>query len=296
MPAVRFVHVSLTAFALAALAAPVRAQDVVIRPREGGAVEVLIPTAADGSRVLPWNIEQVQAMKADQTLDIRGVIGAVRVHRSKFRDLASFTVSKADGGPTPRVVVLPHLTGVTVCAVYPSPNPTKPNTCLPDGKAKLTEGIAKNWPEVTFDVGLPDGVNVAVHVITGDIRADAPPQRDVTLVTGKGRIAVVDYGAATLHIDSTAGDMQLTVAALPSSAPRSVFGSVRYGTMTVRLHDTTPVRLYVSGTVRSVFPLAPGVAGQQEATLGPETGPVVAMRLSAGPLGTIDIQSADEGR
>jgi len=292
----RFVHVTLAALALAALAAPAPAQDVVIRSREGGAVEVVIPTAADGSRVLPWNIRQVQAMKAGQTLDIRGVIGSVRVHRSEFRDLASFTVSKADGGPMPRVVVLPHPTGVAVCAVYPSPNPKKPNTCLPDGKAKLTEGIAKDWPEVTFDIGLPDGVDVAVHVITGNIRADAPPQRNVTLVTGKGRIAVVDYGAATLQIDSMAGDMQLTVAALPASAPRSVFGSVGYGTMTVRLHDTTPVHLYASGTVTSVFPLEPGVAGLQEATLGPETGPYVALRLSAGLLGKIDIQSADEQR
>jgi len=48
--------------------------------------------------------------------------------------------------------------------------------------------------------------------------------------------------------------------------------------------------------VTSVFPLEPGVAGAQEATLGPNTGPHVTMWLSAGLLGKIDVQSADEER
>ncbi len=291
----RVVQAVILAIGFIPLAASVRAQAVVVRPHESGGIEVAPPAASDGSRVLPWGIEHVVAMRDGQTLRIQGVIGSVRMRRATFRDLASFTVVRADGGPAPRVVVLPGPTGVTVCAVYPSPNPTKPNVCLADGKAQLTEGLQQDWPEVTFEVGVPDGVNVAVHVVTGDIRAEAPTGRHVNLKTGKGRIAVVDYGAAGLRADSMAGDVELTLAPRPLTAMRTVSSSVAYGTLHVLIPAATPIRFYVSGRVSSAFPLQRTVAHHySEGTLGLDTGPYVTMRLSADPPGTIDIRSADD--
>jgi hypothetical protein len=295
-PSIRFARLTVPAICLVALTGAAGAQGVVVRPHPSGAVEVVIPTGPDGSWVLPWGIRQVAAMTAGQTLDIRGVVGSVRVTRSTLGDMAPFTVTRADGGPAPRVVVVPGPTSVTVCAVYPSPNPKKPNVCRSDGTSTLTEGLQKDWPEVTFEVGLPDGVDLAVHVVTGNIRADAPPERDVTLQTGKGRIAVVDYGAATLRADSMAGDVQLTLAKMPLAATRTVSSSVGYGTMYVRLPETTPIRAYVSGRLSSVFPLEQKVADQYEGTIGPDTMPYVILRLSAGLLGKVDIQAADDSR
>jgi hypothetical protein len=288
IPFARIVRTAVITTGLVALARPTDAQGVVVRPREHGTLEVAIPTAADGSRALPWGIEQVQAMSPGQRLDIRGVIGQVRITRSPWSDMATFKVTRADGDPAPRVVVLPDPTGVTVCAVYPSPDPKKPNECRPDGKAKLTNGVRNDWPAVSFEIGVPDIANYAVHLIDGNIRADAAPGTRVTLNTVKGRIAVVDYGAASLRADSLAGDMQLTLSSLPVTQTRFLALSVVKGTMEVRIPETTPVHYWISGRVRSHRPLD-GYAEAWQGTLGPDGDPYVSLRLSAGILGQIEI-------
>jgi hypothetical protein len=274
---------------LVALAAAARAQDVVIRPHPSGGVEVALPTAADGSRVLPWGIEQVQAMRPGQLLSIRGVIGKVRITRSTIAGMATLRVTRADGEPAPRVVVVPSPSGVTVCAVHPSPNPKKPNECRPDGKARLINGAERDWPAVAFEVGVPDAVNYSVNLIDGDIRADAAPGTRVTLNTHKGRIAVVDYGAASLQADSMVGDMELIVSALPLRTTRLLLLSVMKGTMDVRIPETTPVHYLITGHVRSDYPLT-GPADFKEGTFGPDDDPYVRLQLSAGIMGRIEIR------
>ena len=69
-----------------------------------------------------------------QTLEIRGINGEIRATAGSGDAQVTATKTARRSNPNDvRIEVVPHAGGVTICAVYPSPQGKGPNTCEPGG-------------------------------------------------------------------------------------------------------------------------------------------------------------------
>lgn len=108
---------------------------------------------------------------AGQSIEIKGINGSIRAEGSSGNQV-EVSASKTGRRSLPSEVeirVVEHAGGVTICAVYPSADPARPNDCQP-GKAGHSN-TRDNDVEVNFTVRVPSGVRFRGRTVNGEIEA-----------------------------------------------------------------------------------------------------------------------------
>ncbi|HSJ24738.1 MAG TPA: DUF4097 family beta strand repeat-containing protein [Longimicrobiales bacterium] len=139
-----------------------------------------------------WN----RGLAAGQTLEIKGINGAIRAQPASGGEVRVTAVKTARRGnvSTVNMEVVEHAGGVTICAVYPTPNSARrPNECRPGSEGSMS--VQNNDVQVEFTVHVPRGVNFVARTVNGAVQA-RDLTGDVEARTVNGAIDVVTAGRA----------------------------------------------------------------------------------------------------
>jgi hypothetical protein len=134
-------------------------------------------------------------LAAGRTLEVKGVNGGIEAEPSSGGEIevvAEKSARRSDASSV-RVEVVEHAEGVTICAVYPSSDPAKPNTCAPGGGGRMN--VRDNDTQVSFKVRVPAGVRFTAHTVNGDVQAERLGA-DVEAMTVNGSVKVSTTGLA----------------------------------------------------------------------------------------------------
>jgi hypothetical protein len=164
--------------------------------RKAGESVPLVATApaqkgAEASEEFRWS----GRVAAGRTIEVRGINGNVSAEASPGSEV-EVTATKTGRRSDPKEVeirVVEHGNGVTICAVYPSPDPSRPNECLPDGGGR--NSVEDNDVEVDFKVRVPQGVRFSGRTVNGGIETGALGG-DVDAKTVNGSIRISAGGIA----------------------------------------------------------------------------------------------------
>lgn len=136
------------------------------------------------------------ALAAGRAVEIKNVNGSVEAEPASGGEVeVRATKSARRSNPDDvRIEVVEHAGGVTICAVYPSADASRPNTCAPgDGGHMSTRN---NDVNVNFTVRVPAGVKFHGKTVNGGIRAENL-SADVEAKTVNGGIRVSTTGLAS---------------------------------------------------------------------------------------------------
>lgn len=187
-----------------------------------------------------------------RTLEIVGVNGDITVTRGSGTAVVRADKRGRRSNPADvRVEVVEHGDGVTICAVYPSDEPGRPNECRPGGKGRNSS--KNNDVRVDFMVEVPAGVHVALRTVNGDVSA-----RDVdgnmAASTVNGEIEVEGSGHA--EASTVNGSIRVGMGRADWSGEAS-FSTVN-GSITLEIADAASFDLVattVNGAIQSDFPV-----------------------------------------
>jgi len=128
-------------------------------------------------------------------LEIKGVNGPIVVERASGSRVE--VTAQAEGRRSdPKTVTIgrvEHAGGVTLCAVYPTPEGESENYCAPGGGGHMNVG--KNDVQVSFHVMLPEGVTFHGRTVNGDVQAMGLDS-DIELTTVNGDVELSTTGRA----------------------------------------------------------------------------------------------------
>lgn len=137
-------------------------------------------------------------VEAGRTITVRGVNGNIHAEPSSG-DQVEVVANKQGHRSNPdgvEIKVVEHEGGVTICAVYPSPEGTPANDCRP-GK-DWSSHVSNNDVEVDFTVRVPQGVRFSGHTINGEIETGLiGGDVEASSVNGSIRIATTGHAEAT---------------------------------------------------------------------------------------------------
>ena len=134
-------------------------------------------------------------LAAGRTIEVKGVNGDVRAEASQGNEV-EVTAVKTGRRSDPKTVeirVVEHEGGVTICAVYPNADSSRPNNCAPDEGGHMN--VNNNDVEVAFKVRVPQGVRFSGRTVNGGIETGALGS-DVDAKTVNGSIKVSAAGIA----------------------------------------------------------------------------------------------------
>jgi hypothetical protein len=187
-----------------------------------------------------------------QSVEVIGVNGSIRASAARGGNIAVTAVKIASrSNPAEvRFETVPHAGGVTICAIYPSPD-GQPNECRPGGRGR--NNTRNNDTRVDFTVQVPAGIGLLARTVNGSIRAEGL-QSDTEGTTVNGSVDVSTTGSA--RATTVTGSINATMdrAVWPNGGK---FTTVN-GAVTVRLPPAVnaDVRLStVSGGIQSDFPV-----------------------------------------
>lgn len=196
-------------------------------------------------------------MADGQTLEIRGVNGAIRVEAASGAQ-AEVTARKSARRSDPsdvEIVVVPHDGGVTLCALYPSER-GRENECRPGGGRNNTHD---NDVKVEWTVRLPSGIHLSAHTVNGDVTV-REAGASVRATTVNGDVDIVTRGTAEARtvngsIDASLGraDWQGTMrfstvnGGITLGVPASISADVEASTVNGSIESDFPI------TVRGRF-------------------------------------------
>lgn len=166
---------------------------------------------------------RIASGKIFEVRGVNGRISAVPASGAEAEIVAIRTGRKSDPESV-RIEVVPHAGGVTVCAVYPSRDESRPNECKPGGGGMR---VRDNDVNVQFEVRVPRDVAFEGRTVNGGIRANVDGRASVATVNGS-----IEVEAGSLTEASTVnGSIRATVRTDVSSPDdiklATVNGSVR---------------------------------------------------------------------
>jgi len=180
---------SWTRAGLAALA--VVAAGCTIQADGSGGIEVRSAFAQERTAT---DFQWQGAVAPGQAVEIKGVNGAIEARPSasgQVEVLAERSGRRNDPEEV-RIEVVQHGGGVTICAVYPSPN-DEPNECVPGAGGRMR--VRNNDVKVRFRVRIPAGVGFTGRTVNGGVDAD-DLGGNLVLTTVNGSIAFSTTGYA----------------------------------------------------------------------------------------------------
>lgn len=223
-------------------------------------------------------------MAKDATLELRGMLGEITLVKAKGDDV-TLSFKRTSEGAEPQVEMLTHDRGVTICTVYASPNPKKPNECAPGTKSRLTEGVKSGRSAaIHIRAEVPDGVHVLARLWLGNIGANAGTG-NLNLETLNGNITVADNGSRVIQASvGLKGDLDAMLSAADyRPEQRTVRLDLKMGLMRVAIPTTLPIRYVISSDkdIDSTFKLESPTASTRMGTLGPDGAPAMQLSLDA---------------
>jgi hypothetical protein len=136
-------------------------------------------------------------LSAGDALEIKGVNGSIRAGAATGSEVevrAQARGRKSDPSSV-GIVVVEHAGGVTVCAVYPSPEGERANSCEPGAGGRMN--TRNNDVNVEFEVLLPAGVDFVARTVNGEVAAlDLGGDVDATTVNGDVEISTTGFARA----------------------------------------------------------------------------------------------------
>jgi hypothetical protein len=208
-------------------------------------------------------------LSGGQALEVRGVNGSIRAGASSGSEVEVRTRTRArrSDPSSVRIEVVEHVGGVTVCAVYPTPDRARGNGCEPGERGRMN--IRNNDVRVDFDVLLPAGVDFVARTVNGDIEAlELGGDVHATTVNGDVDLKTTGFGRA----ETVNGDIDAILGATDPHGD-AVFETVN-GSVTLDLAADVNADLnakWLSGRFESEIPFTlDGRTGRQSAsgTLG----------------------------
>lgn len=194
---------------------------------------------------------RVDAGQSIEIKDINGSVHAVGYGGNQVEVVATKTANRSDTKAV-EIRVVEHAGGVTICAVYPSEDPSHPNECLP-GRSAGRMGVNDNDVEVNFSVRVPAGVRFVGSSVNGEVEANGIGS-DVQASTVNGSINISASGTAE------ASTVNGSIKALMGNANWP--GDLRFNTVNGSITLELPVSLSanvraetLNGDLSSDFPM-----------------------------------------
>lgn len=127
-------------------------------------------------------------------IEIRGVNGSVWAGAASGPEAEVFATKRGIRNDSHEVDirVVEHDDGITICAVYPSEDPGRPNECKPGGGRM---SVHNNDVKVDFEVRVPSGVRFIGRTVNGNVEAESLGG-DVEAYTINGKIHISTSGHA----------------------------------------------------------------------------------------------------
>ena len=152
-----------------------------------------------------------EKLSAGAAVEIRNINGGIEIEDSKDAEvqvLAHKTARKSDPAEV-KIEVVKNASGVTICAVYPTPPGESPNQCAPGGgRMNIPKG---NDVNVAFTVKMPPGLRLIGHTVNGAIKSTAMNgEADVKTVNGSIEVGAVGAVRATTVNGSVKAKMDRT--------------------------------------------------------------------------------------
>jgi hypothetical protein len=218
------------------------------------------------------------------SLEVKGVNGSVRAVRASGSDVVVTVEARArrSDPASVRMEILRHDGGVTLCAVYPTPEGKRENYCGvgDDGRMSTND----NDVQVHFRVEVPDGVHFVGRTVNGDVEA-LDLEGDVRAETVNGDIDLSTTGFA--EAETVNGSIQAIVGS-PDLREGVAFSTVN-GSISLDLDDTIDADLeasWLNGSFESDLPfLLQGRVSRRSAngTLG-DGGPLLELSTVNGSI------------
>jgi hypothetical protein len=205
-------------------------------------------------------------------IEIKGVNGNVRAEAAsgdQVEVVATKSARRSDPSSV-RVQVVEHGGGVTICAVYPSIDARRQNTCEP-GKAG-NMNVNNNDVQVDFVVRVPRGVRFQGHTVNGEVEARSlGADVEVSTVNGSIHVSTTGYAQAStvngeivasmgranwtegLEFETVNGGITLS---LPATTSTELEAETLNGDITTDFQITVQGRFskrHLSGTIGSVI-------------------------------------------
>ena len=216
-------------------------------------ITLVLAAVAGGATAQEADFRWQGRVAAGQSVEIRGVNGEIRALPGDG-DAVIVTAERRGRRSDPssvRIEVVEHEGGVTLCAVYPTPeNARRENECRPGGGQN---NVSRNDVRVDFTVRVPRGVAFAGHTVNGDVEA-ADLDADVKAGTVNGSVTVSTSGFA--EASSVNGDLSLRVGR--SRLARDVEFETVDGSITIEMPDGLNADFAastVNGSIDSDFPI-----------------------------------------
>jgi hypothetical protein len=135
------------------------------------------------------------SIAAGHSIEVKGVNGDVRAEPSSGNDVEVVAEKTAnrDNPESVRIEVVPHDGDVTICAVYPSRDSSRPNECQPGNAGRMS--TQNNDVQVRFTVKVPAGVGFIGTTVNGGVEASRL-NGDVILTTVNGSVIFSTTGEA----------------------------------------------------------------------------------------------------
>jgi DUF4097 and DUF4098 domain-containing protein YvlB len=199
-----------------------------------------------------------------RTIEIKGVNGSIQATRSSG-DQVEVVATRRGRRSDPdsvQIKTFEHEGGITVCALYPSPDSARPNECLPGEKGRMNS--RNNDVNVEFVVKVPAGVRLAAHTVNGAIDATGL-SADADAETVNGSITIETTGVA--RAETVNGSVQATMG-------RADWASdLAFKTVNGSIHVTLPAGAgttvdaeTVNGRIETDFPVEGGRASKRHLT------------------------------
>ncbi len=135
-----------------------------------------------------------KALRAGQTIEIKGINGSIEATRSDGRRVEVLAVKTSERGDVSSVKIeaVEHSGGVTICSVYASSG-SRQNSCEPGEGGRMN--VRNSNVKVKFIVRVPKGVRLVARTINGSVKA-VDLESDLRAVTVNGSIDITTTGRA----------------------------------------------------------------------------------------------------
>ena len=162
---------------------------------------------------------------AGKTFEVRGINGRMRATAASGSEveLVAIRTGRRNDPESVKIEVVPHAGGVTVCAVYPSKDESRPNECKPGGGHMSTRN---NDVNVEFELRIPKDVNFEGRTVNGSIEADIEGQAALSTVNGRIEVIAGSLTEATTVNGSIRAEVKSTVNSAADIKLSTVNGSV----------------------------------------------------------------------
>jgi len=164
----------------------------------------LLPASLQAQEPWTWN----GAVAQGRSIEIKGVNGGVEARLasgSQVRVIAHKHARRSDVESV-KIEVVEHQAGVTICAVYPSPEGRPANECRPGEAGR--NNVRNNDVNVDFTVEVPRGVDFIGRTVNGSIEGTGL-QSDVQAHTVNGGIDIATTGLT--RAQTVNGSVDVTV-------------------------------------------------------------------------------------